>query len=127
MTTRQQRILIVDDEPDLLDVMHFFLHRAGYDVLQASSGNEAMKLLRGTSVDIVVSDVRMQDGDGVQLIEDLRAHEKASRLNPVPVLLVTGFATITRDEALKKGALDLLSKPISPDNLMKAIQSALAG
>lgn len=102
-------ILIVDDEPDLRQCLVFEFKRAGCTVLQAESGRQAFELFSNhNTIDAILSDVRMPDGDGIELLEKLRALHPAI---PV-VLLITGFADINEAQAKSKGANGLLEKPI---------------
>lgn len=108
------RILVVDDEPDLRDIIGFSLQRMGYQVDTAESGNAAFERFQaGAGYDIVLSDVRMPDGDGVHLLKQLRA----SGIQ-VPFLFMTGFADLTAQEAVQLGAAGLVLKPFSLDELL---------
>jgi DNA-binding NtrC family response regulator len=106
-------ILVVDDEESQRRVLAGFLRKRGFAVLQASTAGEAVALAGGHAVDLVLTDLRMPDRDGLQLLEDLH------RLNPgLPAILMTAFGTIrTAVEAMKRGAADYLTKPIDLDEL----------
>jgi CheY-like chemotaxis protein len=115
---RATRILLVDDDPVFRDALAFSLKRKGYDLLLASGGKEAFELLRAHPVDIVVSDIRMPEGDGVELLGSIRERDP-----DVPVILmVTGFGDMTTDDAHQKGADALLSKPLEPGALEGALR-----
>lgn len=101
-------VLVVDDEPDIVEIIAFSFKHAGYShVHTASSGNQAVALARTTPFDIVVTDVRMPDGDGLSLLAELK---KLSSTPPLVVFL-TAFADLSLEEAQRLGALGLLSKP----------------
>jgi DNA-binding NtrC family response regulator len=104
------KVLVVDDEQDLREVTALNIEIEGYEVLTASSGNEALSLLEKNNVDLIISDIRMADGDGITLVKTLK--EKGNKL-PL-ILLVTGFSEITKSDAIKLGAYDLLEKPADP-------------
>ena len=117
------RILIVDDEPDLRTVMHIALEGRGYDLEEAGSGEEVLARLRdGVRWDVVVLDHRLPGIDGVQTLEGIR------ELDPsCTVLMVTAFASIDLAvEAMKLGARDFVQKPMTPETLRAAVSTALS-
>lgn len=116
-----RRILIVDDEPDFRNLLSAVFRRKGYQVLTASSGSEAFATLKDNPVDVVVSDIRMPNGDGVQLLDNIRT---AGMGMPI-VLLMTGYAEITTDEAYHHGAEALFSKPFDRKTLEQTIDRLL--
>jgi CheY-like chemotaxis protein len=102
-------VLVVDDEPDIVEIIAFSFRHAGFDrVSQANSGNQALKIAQSQNVDIVVTDVRMPDGDGIHLARELMKSQSTTR--PV-VVFITAFADLSADDARKLGASALLSKP----------------
>ena len=115
------RILIVDDERQMRLAMGETLRRAGYDTSEASSGKEAAALFAAGGFDLVVSDIRMPEMDGITLL----SHLKAAGAD-VPVVMVTAFGTIEDAvEAMKRGAADYLLKPFSPDYLEEVVARLL--
>src|SRR5688572_18684447 len=100
------RILVVDDELSVREFFEILLAKEGYDVVTALDGQDAMKLIRDQAFDIVVTDLQMQNGDGMALLKE------SKRLQPeVPVIMITAFATTdSAVEAMKAGAFDYLSK-----------------
>lgn len=114
-------ILIVDDEPDLRDAIAFEFKRKGFNVVTAESGHEALALLEKQPVHIILSDVRMPDGDGIELLT------KVKERNPfLPVLMfITGFADITLEEAYAKGVDAVFPKPFDRKALFEAVMRAL--
>jgi two-component system NtrC family response regulator len=106
-------ILVVDDEEAQRKVLSGFLRKKGFQVIQAASATEAIAEARGRTVDLVLTDLRMPDRDGLALLEELR------RLNPeIPVVMMTAFGTIqTAVAAMKRGAADYLTKPIDLEEL----------
>lgn len=117
-----KKALVVDDEPELRKAIMFDLKRRGCETLEAGCGVEALKIVLAHPIDIVLSDVRMPNGTGVDLLKQIR------KLNPdVPiVLLATGFADLTESEALSMGAHALFDKPIDRRKLYSLLENAFA-
>ena len=110
-------ILVVDDEPALREILKEELEYLGANVNEAANGHEAFELVRKTSFDAVISDIRMPGGDGVELLTRIRQGHPTM---PV-VMLITGFADITVEEAYAKGAAAVLSKPFDLGTLTKEL------
>src|SRR5216110_3587196 len=107
------KILVVDDEAAILRLLKEALSQWGYQVTAASSGAEALKALRGDMFDAVISDIRMPDINGLELLKEIKRHDES-----VEVVMMTGYPTIASAvEALKEGAFDYLSKPLLLDEL----------
>jgi len=111
------RLLIVDDEPDFRQALEFSFKRLGYQVFSAANGRDAFNLIQSNPIDVVISDIRMPGGDGVELLD----RTKALRPDMPVVLLVTGFADLTTEEAHNKGAEALFSKPFNTKVIQEAI------
>jgi two-component system, NtrC family, response regulator PilR len=114
-------ILIVDDEPNIIEVLEIVLLDEGLDVLKASSGREALAILRETEVDVAISDIKMPDFSGVELLREAR------RIAPDTIfIMITAFAsTETALEALQHGAYDYITKPFRMEDLKTVIHHAL--
>lgn len=114
-------ILVVDDESELRKAIVYDIKRLGCHVLEASCGNEAIEIVKKNRIDAVISDVRMPNGTGVELLEQIR------KLNPeIPVvLLITGFADISKEEVMSKGAHEILDKPIDRKKLISILENTL--
>ena len=114
-------ILVVDDDPVLkLILVHEFKSK-DFKVLAASSGNEAIRLVQQNKIDIILSDIQMPDGDGLELLDAIK------KIAPkVPVLLfMSGFSNITPEEAIKRGAYAILPKPFERAVLQEIINNIL--
>ena len=122
MTTDSKgRLLVVDDEPALLDIYSTLLSHEGYTVDTAGNGREALARLHDAEYDVVLSDIVMPDTNGVELLRAVRG----SNLD-TPVILVTGSPTVeTAVEALELGALRYLVKPVTAEALAKAVDNAV--
>ena len=116
-----EKILVVDDEQSLRDVLSIMLKRAGYAVTSAMDGEEAIELLNKEIFDLVITDLRMPKIDGMEV---LRAVKSASP--ETVVLIITAFASAdSAVEAMKQGAYDYLTKPFQVDEVQLIIRNAL--
>lgn len=120
MQQNPKTILIVDDEEDLRDALAFDFKRQGFDVLLAENGQVAYKIIQSKPVTIVLSDVRMAGGDGVELLRNIKSSH-----SEIPVVLSTGFAEIGIDEAYNIGAHSVLFKPFERKALKETVQAAM--
>ena len=112
-------VMIVDDEESIRDFLGQMVETWGYKVLSASSGHEAFHHFMKSKVDIVISDIKMPDGDGMELLEKIREQNK----NIPFVCLITGLSDISEDEVIQKGANDLFYKPFDFNLLKTTIDS----
>ncbi len=114
-------ILIVDDEPDLLELLELTLLKMGLDVTRATSVTSAREQLLKRKYDLCLTDMKMPDGSGMHVVEFI-----ASRKLDIPVAVMTAYAsTENAVAALKAGAFDYLHKPVSLDDLRSLVKSAL--
>ena len=120
-TVSPLRLLVVDDEPDLRTLYELTLVREGYDVESAGSVDEAWALLEGGQFNLVITDMRMPDGTGLDL---LRRLEEAGRRERAIVITAYGSAE-NAVEALKAGAYDYLTKPVDLRQFRAVVASAL--
>jgi PAS domain S-box-containing protein len=115
------KILVVDDEPQILVLVSRFLRRVGYDVDAAYSGAEALEYLAGSPYSLVLSDLKMPEVDGLQILEEVRAHYADTIF-----ILMTAFGTIdSAVSVLRRGAYDYLTKPLELDDLLSTVERAL--
>ncbi len=114
------RVLVVDDEPIALKNLERALEREGYEVVTAGSGQGALKLLRARAFDVVVTDLKMEKVDGMQVLQ------RCKELDPdVEVILVTGYAAVdTAIEAIKRGAYHYVAKPFKLDEVRNVVREA---
>jgi DNA-binding NtrC family response regulator len=118
-----KEILVVDDEPKQRAILKTILTEEGYRVYEASNGKEALKLIKERPPELVLTDLKMPDMDGIQLLKSI----KELGITPEPeVLLMTAYGTIpSAVEAIKNGAFDYLTKPLDRDTLLVKIRQAL--
>ena len=120
-TRPRAHILLVDDDRDLLRLLSIRLQASGYQVSTAECIQAACTLLGIERFDLVLSDVRLPDGDGLALFEDIRSQHPA-----LPVILLTAHGTIPDAvEATSRGVADYLTKPFDSHTLMQRIEQAL--
>jgi two-component system, NtrC family, response regulator PilR len=115
------RILIVDDEPTILNLLSKILNGQGYEVLPASNGGKALQLLQTERFDLMITDINMAPTNGMELLR--RATESWPDMG---VIILTAFGTVaTAVEAMKGGAFDYITKPFKLDELVLTVQRAL--
>ena len=114
------RVLVVDDEARVAGVVATALGRAGYECETCASGTAALAALEERAADVVVTDWRMPEMDGVELLRCLRA-----RWPNLPVILLTAYGTIpSAVAAMREGAFDYVTKPFDNDDLRAAVSRA---
>lgn len=115
-------ILVVDDEPQMLIALNAILSRKGYRVTTTASSREALEILREKHYDLIISDLRMPNLDGIELLKRVRSSNAGSA-----VVLLTAFGTVPNAvEAMKLGAFDYLMKPFSSEQLERVVEEALS-
>ncbi|MBI3878546.1 MAG: response regulator transcription factor [Verrucomicrobia bacterium] len=118
-----QRILVVDDEPDAVELVEFNLKNAGFEVVTAADGAEAIKKARTFSPQLIVLDVMMPEVDGLEVCKILRRDPATAG---VPIVMLTAKAAeIDRVLGLELGADDYVTKPFSPRELVLRVKSLL--
>lgn len=122
MTIRKPaRLLLVDDDPGLLKLLGMRLVSEGYSVVTAESGPEALRTLSRDKVDLVISDLRMDEMDGLQLFSEIQKVQPG-----MPVIILTAHGSIPDAvAATQQGVFSFLTKPVDKDALYKAIDDAL--
>lgn len=115
------RVLVVDDERDMLEILQDFLADEGFDVTLANSGERAIEEFSRAEFDLVITDLRMPGIDGLQTLIKLK------QLNPrVPVIIVSGYASEDTEQRCRgAGAFECVQKPVDLDDLLKLITTAL--
>ncbi|PKP15927.1 MAG: sigma-54-dependent Fis family transcriptional regulator, partial [Bacteroidetes bacterium HGW-Bacteroidetes-23] len=121
MKLKKENILIVDDNYDMLELLQRHLKSFNFHAYKASSVNEAIEVLKSTSIDLLITDLQMPEINGIELIKYASEHFPS-----IPKLVITGFPSVdTAITAVKSGALDYLIKPFTSEELKKAIQICL--
>jgi DNA-binding NtrC family response regulator len=117
----RRTILVVDDEPDMLENVVRILRRGSHDCLTALGGEEALALVERNHPDVVLTDLRMAGVDGMVVLHAVK------RLSPrTPVVLFTAYASdAVADEAMRAGAAGFLAKPFTAAQLLEVVRRAL--
>ncbi|MCK8142325.1 sigma-54 dependent transcriptional regulator [Flavobacterium sp. I-SCBP12n] len=116
------RILLIEDDVPFCKLLEKFLIKKSFEIVTAFSGSEAKIKIKDTDFDLIMTDLRLPDYDGIQLMAEIKT------INPnVPILLMTGYSDVsTAVKAIKNGATDYISKPFNPEEVLLVITNALA-
>jgi len=115
------RILVVDDELNMRLVLSAMLKKEGFEVLVAADGVHALKILKEQTCAVVITDLKMPNLDGMELLSSVAKHYPS-----IPVIIITAYGTIaTAVDALKKGAFDYITKPFEQQELKNVIHKAI--
>ncbi len=117
-----EKILIVDDEPDMLKLLSMIIRgKTPYEVTITNNPVEAVELVRNSSFDIVIADLKMPGLDGLQLLDEVKKRDE-----DVPVIIITAYGTIdAATEAIQKGAFDFITKPFKKEQILFTIEKAI--
>ncbi|MDX1775737.1 MAG: sigma-54 dependent transcriptional regulator [Desulfobulbales bacterium] len=114
-------ILVVDDEPNYLIVLSELLKEEGYEIMTAQRGEEGLKVVEETDLDLVITDMRMPGMDGLDLLKAVKAYNK-----DLPVIMITAFGEVEKAVvAMKAGAYNYLAKPFNNEELLLNIRKAI--
>jgi DNA-binding NtrC family response regulator len=115
-------IVIIDDETDLLDLLKLILtEKTDYTILTTSDPKEALDWCREYHADVLISDLRMPQMEGIELLKLLKAQDKT-----IPFIIMTAFGTIeSAVEAMRQGAFDYITKPFRKEQILMTINKAL--
>lgn len=115
------RVLVIDDDPTFCRMLEGFLQRKGMDAKGVFSGEEALLTMEKETFDIILSDYRLPEKDGIELLDEIREHH-----GPVPFIIMTSYADIRiAVRAMKLGAYDYVTKPVNPDEILLSIKGAM--
>ena len=120
MTGEQGRILVVDDEESVRDLLQRVLKEAGYNVVTAANGQEALDKMSELSIGVVLLDIKMPGLDGFQVLDHIRQR------SDIPVIMLTAISEVTNvRDSLALGADDYIRKPFKTRELLARIQAKL--
>jgi phosphate regulon transcriptional regulator PhoB len=116
-------ILVVDDEPDILDLVSYNLKKAGFTVASAADGEEALTIVRGNRFDLIVLDLMLPGIHGMELCRILRSNPKTAH---IPIIMLTARGEeADKIHGLETGADDYMTKPFSPKELIARVNAVL--
>jgi two-component system response regulator HydG len=116
-----KKILVVDDEIGIRQSLKKILEKEGFEVVTASNGEEAFKVIRGGDIDLLISDIRMAGMDGLELLKVCKSVSPYTE-----VIMITGYASVdTAVDSMKQGAYDYITKPFKKADILKAVQKAI--
>jgi DNA-binding response OmpR family regulator len=123
MNAAKAKILVVDDEPDALELISFNLRGSGYDVITAEDGNSALKKARAALPNLIVLDLMIPEVDGLEVCKILRRDPQTAA---IPIIMLTAKAAeLDRVLGLELGANDYVTKPFSPRELVLRVKNLL--
>lgn len=115
-----KKVLVIDDEAIVRVSCERVLTPEGYDVNVVSKGTDALALLSSEHFDLVLTDLKMPDMDGLEVLKEIKA-----KWPDISVIIITGYGTIsTAVQAIKLGAFEYLEKPFTPEDILKVVERA---
>jgi OmpR family response regulator RpaB len=121
----KKKLLVVDDEPDILRVTSIRLKKLGYNVLTAAGGKEALDTMRSENPDLVLLDLVMPFMNGAEVCEQIK-NDKTLKHIPIILFTASGNGAMTAEQIKKIGADDYIVKPFEPEELMGKVEGLLA-
>jgi putative two-component system response regulator len=119
--TAKNTLLIVDDDPYVLESISSLLREFGYIVHTCQNANEAMKQVMNNHLDVILTDIKMPQITGIELLQNIHTYNQQ-----IPVILMTAFAELdVAVDAIKRGAFDFITKPYNPDYLLHSVEKAV--
>lgn len=116
-----KRVLLIEDEPNIIEAINFILTRDGWDVVTHSNGHDAIDAVRSKAPDVVILDVMLPGRSGYEILEDLRADAETRAL---PVLILTARGqTRDREMAERVGASQFMTKPFANSDVLEAVRA----
>ena len=117
-----EKILIVDDEPDMLKLLSMILReKTSYEITTTNNPIEAKELAKQGGFDLVISDLKMPGLDGMEIIDAVKKIDE-----DIPVIIITAFASVeSASEAIQKGGFDFITKPFRKEQILFTIDKAL--
>ena len=115
--------MVVDDEPDTVDLVSLVLEGEGYEIMPAYTGREALDMLSDAKPDLILLDVKMPNMDGFEFLDQVKS---SGFFSNIPVMMLSGVdSSPERVKCLKMGAMDFMIKPFNPEELLLKIEILL--
>ena len=122
-----KNILIIDDEELITKSLLKFLNKEGYEAAIAKSGAEALEKVKKTDFDLIISDVRMPEMDGIETIKQIRGYLEKANKKTIPEVLITGYADVEKyQSAMNLEVADYLYKPFDNNEFLKVVKRNLS-
>ena len=119
----KKKVLVIDDENDILLIIKSALHEEGYDVTTANNGYDGLALAEDASPDLIILDIMMPEMDGFEVLQQLKENEKTAQ---IPVVILTGLSSKDKiREALNKGIDYYIVKPFEYQDLVSKVKIAI--
>src|SRR5690554_5244887 len=117
------KILVIDDEIEICLILEKFLTKKGFIVVTAHTGNDGLTKIKNDTFDLIISDFRLPDFTGLDLLKEIKAIRQGNK-----VIIITGYSDIRMAvEVIKYGAIDYITKPLYPEELLSLINQSIAG
>lgn len=121
-----KKILVIDDEELVIESLRRLLKREGYEVSVVTSGKQALEKIKEINFDLVVSDIRMPELDGIEIVKNIREYLKQNRKKSIPEILITGYSS---NESLKQAqelkVADYIYKPFDIIDFLEVVKKNL--
>lgn len=119
----KNKILVIDDDKLVLKSVKQLLGRAAYEVFGANNCHEALELIQQNQFNLIISDIRMPETDGIAVIKKIKDYFSSKKLPEIPIIFITGYASDDAPiDAIKLGAKDYLLKPFDLDELLNSVR-----
>ena len=119
----KKKILVVDDEPNILKLISFILKNNGYEVMEASNGSECLEMVREEKPDLIVLDVMMPKIDGFEVAKKIKSN---SATRGIPILMLSSKAQFEdKMKGIDSGAMDYVTKPFDKQELLEKVMECL--
>ena len=121
-----KKILLIDDEDLVRESLKKLLRKSGYDVITARNGSEALQNIQEDDFDLIISDIRMPDMDGVEVVKRIRVYLKQKKKS-IPEIIITGYASKeSLEEAAKLKVADYIYKPFNVKDFLEVVKRNVA-
>lgn len=121
-----KKIIVIDDEELITKTLLRLLNKEGYDTTVVRSGKEAIEKVKETDFDLIISDVRMPELDGIETIKEIRPYLKKSNKKPIPEILITGYADKDKyEEAVNLKVADYIYKPFDIKDFLRIVKKTI--
>jgi CheY-like chemotaxis protein len=117
-----KKILVVEDNLDMRELLHFYLKKEGFTVFTATDGREGLYLTTAERPDLIITDINMPNLDGIEMVKQLRSHPDFADIS---IIVLTAFGFVERDNAMRAGANRAVDKPTDFDFLMDKVKEML--